>query len=59
MSRSYKGTKGPGYEYWGKRPGNQYGNSDVGASGKKHTHRKERQQNKAEASKQLKRNEDE
>ena len=21
MSRSNKGSKGPGYEYWGKRPG--------------------------------------
>lgn len=43
MSRTHKGSKGPGYEYWSKR----HPRSDdlpVGKVGKKLTHRYERRQ---------------
>jgi hypothetical protein len=39
MSRSAKGSKGPGFEYWGKRPGNGL---SPGKATKKITHRLER-----------------
>jgi len=44
MSRSNKGKKGPGYEYWSRRPGNKTG----GIPGKetKKTHRLERLESK-------------
>lgn len=45
MSRTKKGQKGPGYEYWTKRPGNKPGGIP-GAFTKKKTHRLERQDNK-------------
>jgi hypothetical protein len=38
MSRTKKGAKGPGYEYWGKRPGPR----DPGRYSKTQTHRAER-----------------
>jgi hypothetical protein len=41
MSRSRKGTKGPGYEYWSPRPGND---GFIGKEAKKRTHRAERRQ---------------
>lgn len=41
MSRSKKGKKGPGYEYWTARPGNKHG-ALPGAFTKKRTHRWER-----------------
>lgn len=45
MSRSIKGSKGPGYEYWGKRPGKgAYGGDGGSAFGKRLTHKAERQQ---------------
>jgi hypothetical protein len=47
MSRTRKGSKGPGFEYWSARPGNRGGG--LGKSFKKATHRVERQQNKQEA----------
>lgn len=51
MSRSKKGSKGPGYEYWSKRPiANQHG-AVPGKETKKRTHRLER----IEAKKQIKR----
>lgn len=43
MSRTKKGAKGPGYEYWSKRP--MAGHSP-GKKTKKLTHRKERAQAK-------------
>jgi hypothetical protein len=43
MSRSKKGKKGAGYEYWGKRPGKL---SSPGKEAKKATHRLERLQSK-------------
>jgi len=44
MSRSIKGAKGPGYEYWTNRPGNRLGANrpTSGKWGKKRTHRLER-----------------
>lgn len=45
MSRSKKGSKGPTYEYWSKRPGNQHGGL-LGKATKKITHSKERAQAK-------------
>ena len=51
MSRSKKGSKGPGHEYWSKRPiANQHG-AVPGKWTKKRTHRLER----LEAKKQTKR----
>ena len=43
MSRTKRGGKRPGYEYWSARPGSSRG---VGAKATKATHRAERQQNK-------------
>lgn len=46
MSRTYrKGGKGPGYEYWSRRPGNKNGGSP-GKETKKRTHRLERIEDK-------------
>lgn len=47
MSRTKKGGKGPGCEYWSARPGNRCGGSP-GASTKRFTHRAERQEGKQE-----------
>lgn len=44
MSRTVKGGKGPGFEYWGKRP--PTGHHGPGAKGKRVTHKAERQQGK-------------
>lgn len=41
MSRSRKGSKGPGYDYWSKRPGTKKA-SDPGKYAKKINHRLER-----------------
>lgn len=41
MSRTRKGSKHPGYEFWSKRPGDGYG-----PIGKLITHRRERMQKK-------------
>lgn len=46
MSRSRKKSKGPGYEYWGKRPGPR----DPGKENKKITHRMERAKKQQEIS---------
>lgn len=43
MSRTKKGAKGPGYEYWSKRPMSGWGPCKVV---KKFTHKIERQRNK-------------
>ena len=45
MSRTRKGSKPPGYEYWSKRPGNKHGGL-LGVRQKKFTHRAERKQGK-------------
>ncbi|MNK29197.1 hypothetical protein D3C87_475880 [compost metagenome] len=44
MSRTKRGSKGPGYEYWGKRPPS--GHHAPGAKAKRVTHKAERQQGK-------------
>lgn len=52
MSRTKKGSKGPGYEYWSARPGNRNGGTispHGGKHTKKYTHRVERHTNKKEA----------
>ncbi len=40
MSRTRKGSKGPGHEYWGRRPSK--GCTDPGRETKTITHRQER-----------------
>lgn len=45
MSRSKKGSKGPGYEYWSRRPGN-FDGPKPGRESKKVTHRLERAEKK-------------
>lgn len=52
MSRTKKGGKGPGFEYWTARPGNRCGGT-VGKSTKTQTHRAERRQGKDVARKEL------
>lgn len=47
MSRSKRGGKQSGYEYWSARPFNKHGGC-LGAYAKKRTHRAERQQGKRE-----------
>lgn len=47
MSRTKKGGKGPGYEFWSKRPGKgEYGGTDGSKYGKKLTHKAERREGK-------------
>ena len=46
MSRTNKGSKGDGYEYWSRRPGNRFGGV-IGPAAKKFTHGIERQQARA------------
>lgn len=48
MSRSRKGKKAPGFEYWSRRPGNKHGGSP-GSATKRHTHAVERQQGKQQS----------
>ncbi len=46
MSRTAKGGKGPGFEYWTARPGNRCGGTispNGGKHTKKRTHKAERQ----------------
>jgi len=52
MSRTRKGGKGPGFEYWTARPGNRAGGTP-GRTTKTQTHRTERQQGKDEARRSL------
>lgn len=44
MSRTRKGSKGSGYDFWSRRAGN-YGANGHGSIAKQITHRKERVQN--------------
>ncbi len=50
MSRSIKGSKPPGFDYWSKRPGNICGGRCVTGKGNKYTkrqtHKAERKMNK-------------
>lgn len=48
MSRTSRGSKGSGYEYWTARPGNKAGGVP-GKLTKKTTHKSERQQGKQDA----------
>jgi hypothetical protein len=52
MSRTRKGGKGPGFEYWTARPGNRAGGTP-GRITKTHTHRTERRQGKDETRRAL------
>ncbi|WP_320535302.1 hypothetical protein [Robbsia andropogonis] len=52
MSRSVRGSKGPGHEYWAKRPGNRHGGTlspNGGKHHKKRTHKMERQEGRRDA----------
>lgn len=51
MSRSNKGSKAVGYDYWSKRPCSKLG---YGADIKDMTHRKERMQKKEIVQKEMK-----
>lgn len=46
MSRTKKGRKPGGFEYWTARPGNKCGGYPLGKFTKRQTHKAERQQNK-------------
>jgi len=51
MSRTNKGSKGSGFEYWSRRP-TKYRFADPGKDTKRNTHRLERQEGKREATDQ-------
>lgn len=53
MSRSRKGDKGCGFEYWGKRPGTKKTGGSPGKFSKKYTHRLERIEGKKESENSL------
>lgn len=46
MSRSYRGGKGPGYEYWASRSNKKGIEWHPGKKSKKFTHKQERQRGK-------------
>lgn len=50
MSRTNRGSKGPGYEYWSRRPTLDW---NIGAEAKRFTHRAERREGEEEISEQL------
>jgi hypothetical protein len=41
VSRTNKGSKSPGYEYWSRRPFNKFGGA-IGKYAKRRTHKAER-----------------
>ncbi|SAL02787.1 hypothetical protein AWB80_08439 [Caballeronia pedi] len=52
MSRSIRGGKGPGFEYWTARPFNKHGGTlspNGGKFHKKRTHKAERQEGRRDA----------
>lgn len=53
MSRTKKGSKGPGHEYWGRRPLNNSG-CDLGTKNKRIGIQKERARTKSETDSQCK-----
>ncbi len=57
MSRTKKGKKGPGYEYWGKRPISASHGAVPGRFTKTRTHKIERKQGKISVQKEMKKNE--
>jgi len=54
MSKTIRGEKGAGYEYWSNRPGNKYGGR-VGSTSKRITHKLERAEKKRLIQKEIKR----
>jgi len=54
MSKTIRGEKGAGYEYWSSRPYN-YGGASPGKKTKKITHRLERAEKKRLIQKEIKR----
>lgn len=54
MSKTFRGGKKPGYEYWSARPGNESTYASVGSTQKKITHRIERRRDQNDLKKQLK-----
>jgi hypothetical protein len=44
MSNTVRKEKGPGFEYWSRRPGNRNGAGIPGRFTKRNTHRRERLQ---------------
>lgn len=53
MSRSRKGEKSVGFEYWGKRPVSRNHGAKPGKTTKRLTHRLERIEGKKQASSQM------
>ncbi len=53
MSRTKKGTRSPGSEFWSKRPGSNKCGSGPGKTAKKETHRLERLEGKKQIRKDL------
>jgi len=47
MSRTHRGSKGPGYDYWASRLSPGHPGEGHGAYAKRRTHRRERQKAKA------------
>lgn len=47
MSRTKKGSKAPGFEYWSARPGNKFGGL-IGKTAKVATHKAERRNEERE-----------
>jgi hypothetical protein len=43
LSRTNKGSKSPGYEYWSRRPFNKFGGA-IGKFAKRRTHKAERRE---------------
>jgi hypothetical protein len=52
VSRTSKGAKPPGYDYWSRRPGN-HGAQGHGPDVKRRTHRKERRLGDRELRKEI------
>jgi len=52
MSRTRKSSKGPGYDYNGRRPGNRSQCNSPGKGVKKRTHRVERRHSKDDVRKE-------
>ena len=52
MSRTKRGGKAPGFEFWSARPGNRHGNL-MGRDAKRFTHSKERRDGKSIVSHEL------
>mgnify|MGYP003427396584 CR=1 FL=1 len=53
MGKTKKGSKGPGYDYWARRPGNEGKCNSPGKGVKQLTHKRERLQQKKEDNKEI------